>query len=225
VVSSRAAVTVTVGLLPKSKLKNWILRRLGHSVHSSASVGSVILWNVANISLGDGARLSSMSVFKDLRHLSVSEHSTIGAWNWISAAVEFAGTVPLHAQLVLYPHSAITSRHYIDCSGGVTVGAFATVAGQRTTILSHEIDFANNKQQAGEVIIGEYAFVSTNCVLLKGSNLPARSVLAAGGVLGRRTVRTDLEEQGLWGGVPAKWIRSLEGEYFSRAVGYVRVQK
>jgi acetyltransferase-like isoleucine patch superfamily enzyme len=223
-VSNRAVMTLATGVLPKSRFKNWLLRRLGHSVASSASIGHVVLWRIEKLTLAENARLSSMTVFKDLRLVTLSDRATIGAWNWISAASEFVATAPLHAQLAMDRDSAITSRHYIDCSGGVTVGAFATVAGQRSTILSHEINFALNEQQAGSVSIGEYAFVSTNCVLLKGSHLPARSVLAAGGVLGRRPSNSNVEE-GLWGGVPAKWLRPLEGEYFSREVGYVRVRK
>ena len=42
---------------------------------------------------------------------------------------------------VMGRHAALTSRHYVDCSNRVDIGEFTTVAGARSQILTHAIDF------------------------------------------------------------------------------------
>jgi hypothetical protein len=61
-------------------------------------------------------------------------------------------------------HSAVTSRHYLDCTGGVTVGAFSTVAGARSTIFTHQVDITQSRQVWRPVRIGRlYWLRRTHC--------------------------------------------------------------
>jgi acetyltransferase-like isoleucine patch superfamily enzyme len=136
---------------------------------------------------------------------------------------EFRQESELAGNLVLMNGAAITSRHYIDASGGVIVGKFTTIGGVRSTILSHGIDFASNKQGCAPVIVGNYSFISTNCVLVKGAVLPSSSVLGANSLL---TAKFNANSSpGLYGGSPAKHLREYAGEYFSRSEAYVKVEK
>lgn len=215
----RGVMTVVAGLLPASSFKNAVVRRLGWNVGQGCRIGPVIAVSGAYLSLEDGARVGAFNMVRGIR-LELGSGSTIGSWNWFSAAGEFRGQIGTHALLRVGRQSSITSRHYVDCSGGVLIGDFTTVGGQRTTILSHGIDFVESVQVPGVVEIGSRSFVSTNCVLLMGSVLPERSVLAAGAVLTRsRGVR----EPGIWGGVPARHLGVAEGAYFDRAQGFVSV--
>ncbi|MEX5300226.1 hypothetical protein RCG67_15795 [Kocuria sp. CPCC 205292] len=119
-------------------------------------------------------------------------------------------------------HSAVTSRHYMDCSGGVAIGRHSTVAGQRSTILSHGIDFERNVQTLKPVSIGQYAFISTGCIIVGGSHVGDRCVVAAGGVVSGSIQHA--EGPSLWGGVPARFIKKLDGDYFVRERGYVKTE-
>ena len=116
-------------------------------------------------------------------------------------------------------HAAMTSRHYVDCSNRVDIGDFATLAGARSQILTHAIDFNRNRQVSAPVRIGRYCFVGTSCVVLKGAELPDCSVLAAGSSLARAYG----EPFTLYSGVPALPVKELDrdAEYFRRVRGFV----
>ena len=51
--------------------------------------------------------------------------------------------------------------------------------------MTHSIDLAAGRQASAPVVIGEYGFVGTNCVLLGGSVLPERCVLGAKSLLNK----------------------------------------
>lgn len=74
-------------------------------------------------------------------------------------------------------------------------------------------------QESSPISIGDYCFVGTRCTFLPGSKLPNFSLLAAGAVISNQFN----EEFGLYGGVPAKFIKKLSQEdaYFSRERGMV----
>lgn len=211
---------LVVGVLPHSKVKRVLLRSFGHRIDPTATIGPVLLWRVSRLQMSEGSVIRAFNVLRDLERVTLAQGASIGSWNWISAARPFLRTSKDAGALELETEAAVTSRHYVDCSGGVAVGAFAIVGGQRTTILTHSIDFRTSEQTAERVTIGRHSFVGTNSVVLKGASLPAASVLAAGSVLGR--TRGDARS-GLWVGNPATWGKALDGEFFTRAKGYVNV--
>jgi acetyltransferase-like isoleucine patch superfamily enzyme len=116
-------------------------------------------------------------------------------------------------------HAGISSRHLIDCTARVRIGAFATIGGFRSQLLTHSIDFAANRQAAEPIDIGEYSFTGTNSVMLGGSVLPHHCVLGAQSLLNRKWE----EPYRLYAGVPAKPVKELspELEYFRRTEGFV----
>jgi acetyltransferase-like isoleucine patch superfamily enzyme len=156
--------------------------------------------------------------------VTVEESGIIGTLNWVTATpygdpTHFALETGRSPSLYVERHAAITSRHMIDCTDRVTIGAFAILAGWRSQILTHAIDFKMGRQTCAPVKIGRYSFVGTRCVLLKGSVLPDKSVLAAGSVL----TRAMSEEGTLYGGSPAAALRAIDtqGKYFTREDGFV----
>lgn len=211
-------ILLAIGVMPGSAAKNALLNILGNRISAGAYVGMSVLWRVEKIELCPGTKIGSFNIFRNIKLVSLGKNSTVGSWNWISAAPAFAHTVSDAGILSIGKESALTSRHYIDCSGGIKIGAYATVGGHRSTILTHGIDFELNRQTADSVRIEDWTFVSTGCTLLKGSVLPDRSVLAAGAVLTES--RTE-PAPGLWGGVPARRIADVSGAYFTRTTGYV----
>lgn len=52
----------------------------------------------------------------------------------------FQSVANRRCELILEESAGITSRHYIDCNGGVYIGAFTTVAGIKSQILTHSIN-------------------------------------------------------------------------------------
>ncbi len=204
--------TTAVWLLPASRAKNALLRKVGHDVAPSARAAMNLVLRVRRFTVGDGASVGRFNLFKDLSAVELAPGSRIGRMNLISAHPVYARHYPDGARLSLGEKAKVTSRHSVDCSGGVTVGALASVAGRQTLILTHSVDLARDAQVAYPVVVGERSFVGARCLILGGASLPERSVLAAGSVL----TRSGKRDRGVWAGAPATWRAPKEGLWFDR---------
>lgn len=209
----------------------WRLRRLilqamcGFVIHKTAFISRFALLSSSRLEMGPNSRIGPLTLCKGLELLRLDEYGFIGPLNWIAAFP--LGTTSRHfdldperkPRLIVERHAFITSRHLIDCTDEVKIGAFTTFAGFRSQILTHSIDLNQSRQRCKPVHIGHHCFVGTGCVLLAGSSLPDCSVLGAHSLLNSRH-----ETPGhLYGGVPAKLIKPIEPEakYFSRTAGFV----
>lgn len=217
----RAAALMITALFPwpvRCALLNVLF---GWQVDRSARIGLSLFVGVRRVRLGPRARIGHFTVFRDLNHLELGADSAIGQWNWITAARELLVTPggDKVGVLKIGEHSAVTSRHYLDCTGGVTVGAFGTVAGVRSTILTHQIDISQSRSVWRPVRIGRYCYIGSDVRITPGSSIPDRCAIAMGSV-----VAGVLEEPGmLYGGVPARPIKELgRAAYFSRKKGRVQ---
>jgi acetyltransferase-like isoleucine patch superfamily enzyme len=208
----------------------WFLRRVllqlwcGYRLHPTSRIGFSLVCP-EELVMEEHASIGHLTVCKGLRRLQMGAHSIIGRGNWITGFPAANKTFFAHQddrvpELILGPQSAITHRHIIDCTNAVHIGAFTTVAGYRSQILTHSIDLMDCRQSSAPVTIGDYCFVGTDCVLLGGSALPSYSALGAKSLLNKAHTET----HSLYAGVPARPLRSLEPEmkYFQRDVGFVK---
>ena len=175
-----------------------------------------------HLEMSDGARIGHLTIFRGLKLIRMGQNSRIGNLNWFTHdSILFVPTEKFdgYGSVVLEEESAITNRHYFDVQGGFKVGRFSTIAGVRSTFLGHEINFKSCKQTANTVIIGSYSFIGSNVVVLSGSQIGDKVIVAAGSLVRGSNFRSS----GIYGGVPAKLIRTCaEGNgYFSRRSGYV----
>jgi acetyltransferase-like isoleucine patch superfamily enzyme len=174
--------------------------------------------------LGPGSRIGHLNVCRGITLLELGPSATLGRGNVItgtpkSNARHYRDHPDRNPELVLGPHAALTNGHHIDCTDSVIIGGFATVAGHGSQVWTHGFDLLESKQSAAPVRIGAYTMVGTRCVLIKGSELPDCSVLAAGAVL--TTAMTD--PYYMYGGTPARPLRPMprEARYFTRVTGSV----
>jgi acetyltransferase-like isoleucine patch superfamily enzyme len=195
-----------VWMLPAGKSKNKLLRLCGHEVAPSARIGPLLAVKVGRAVIGEGATIAPLNIFRSLRLLELGAGATMGSFNTISAHPGYQALNPEVGTFVMGEGAIVTSRHNIDCSGKVRIGAMSAIAGQRTTILSHEIDLGVNVQSAGQVVIGERAVVLTNSLVLKGAILPPFSLLTANSTLAR--TRQLEPTPGIYSGSPAVFVRS-----------------
>lgn len=204
----------------KRRLMIWLL---GYDLQPGCRIGlSLVL--ARNLRMGPGSRIGHFSVIK-LDEVILGEQSSIGNFNWITGfpggtdSPHFAGEPERRPRLELGDHAAVTHRHIIDCTAAVRIGRFSTMAGFRSQILSHAIDLDSCRQSSAPVTVGDYCFLGTGCILLKGSSVPDRCVLGAGAVL----TSPQQEPDSLYAGVPARRVKALDPgmAYFNRAEGYV----
>ena len=217
----RILLTVAIAPMPQGLKRLVMVRLLGARIHRSATIGLSIVDSDA-LDMGPGSRIGHFTVFRGLRQIRLGTGAHVGNFNWITASLMFqsqASESSEHGCFTLNRESAVTSRHYVDCSGGVSIGEYTTVAGVRSTILSHQIDLAEGVQTSKATRVGDFCFVSSNVCLTPGSSVPDRSVVAMGAV-----VVGDLAPAGaLYGGVPARVLRSSvdTDKYFRRTRGFV----
>jgi len=201
-------------LLPPCRAKNALLTRLGHRVHPSARIGICVMLDVDEVVVGADTIIGHGNVFRGLRAVRIGVEAILGQFNWFSRAPSL--TLPddeLAGSLVMGDHSVLTSRHYVDCSGGLWMGRFATVAGVRTTVLSHTIDLGLGRQGTRPVRLSDRVFVGSNATMMPGTTAAAGAVFAAGSVT---ALDGEYAAGMLYGGVPAKQIKPIDGAYFHR---------
>ncbi|MDT5091128.1 MAG: hypothetical protein QOH60_491 [Mycobacterium sp.] len=203
---------ILVWLLPPVALKNKLLRRFGHNVSPTASIGPVLVSGAGRFEIGDGARINPFNVFKSMGLVRLDEQALIASWNWISAAAEFQELDPQAGTLHMQRASKIGSRNYLDCSGTIIIRQYAWVGGNRTFLQTHEPDLVNERQTAGRIIVGHHSLVHSCCVLMKGAYLPDQSVLETNSTL----LAGEDRRRGVYAGTPAKWKADTEGKWFDR---------
>lgn len=208
----------------------WFIRRrllmliFGYVIHPTARIGFAWVYP-KRLRMDSGAHIDHLTVAVNLDYLYLQDSATIGRSNWItgfpleSQSLHFAHQTERRCQLVLERHASITKKHHIDCTNEILIGAFSTIAGYRTQILTHSIDLDHNCQTSHGIYIGRYTFVGTGCVILGGSILPDYSVLGACSLLNRPLQ----DSWSLYAGQPAKRLRSIErsSAYFTRDNGFV----
>jgi acetyltransferase-like isoleucine patch superfamily enzyme len=208
-------------LLPWSLRRRVLQSVFGYRIHPTARIGLSFI-RPRRLIMEEGAVIGHLTVAINLDLVHLHHHARIGRGNWITGMPpghpkHFLHQPERRPELIMGEHSAVTNRHIIDCTARVTIGRFATFAGFQSQILSHSPDFEKGRQSSAPIVIGDYTFVGTNCVLLGGATLPDYSILAAKSLLTREFTDT----HALYGGVPARLIKTLPADsgYFTRTVG------
>lgn len=210
-------------LLPWELRRSLLEKQFGYSIHPSSRIGFAWIFP-RRLVMEEGSRIGHLTVCKDIDLFHLGAHAVVGQLNWITGfpsgpSRHFAHQPDRQPELIVERHAGISSRHFIDCTARVRIGAFATIGGFRSQLLTHSIDFAASRQTAEPIDIGEYSFTGTNSVVLGGSALPHHSILGAQSLLNKKWE----EPYRLYAGVPAKPLKELPADlqYFHRTEGFV----
>ena len=187
----------------------WPIRRVllntlfGYRIHRSARIGfSLIMPKM--LEMAAGCKIGSFTVCKPIDRLCMHENSGMGSFHLITGIStsnkrHFNHVTDRRCEMVLGRGVGIPSRKFFDCNGGIYIGDFTTVAGQRTQFLTHSIDIYHARQDARPIHIGKYCFIGTGCIVLPGASLPDYCVLGAGSVLNKQQDQVGA----IYAGVPA----------------------
>jgi acetyltransferase-like isoleucine patch superfamily enzyme len=207
------------------RMKRWFLSRcFRYTLAPTARIG--LSWVYPKgLTMESGSRIGALCTIIHLDEVVLKAHSKMGRGIWVTGFASgtrtphFAHQPDRASRLILGEHSAITKDHHIDCTSPVEIGAFTTIAGYQSQLLTHSIDLQESRQDSKPIKIGDYCLVGTNVVVLGGGELPSYSVLAAKSLLNKRQT----EEWSLYAGVPAQKKAEIakSAKYFSRATGFV----
>jgi acetyltransferase-like isoleucine patch superfamily enzyme len=210
--------------LPSSLKKLAFRYFLGHQLAKNSYIGfSIVITD--KLILQENARIGHLNFIKGLELLSLSEYATIDKFNWITGFSKALESKHFqhkkrHTSLILNEHSALTSRHIIDCTDKIEIGAFSTIAGYRSQFLTHSVDLKKSIQDCAPISIGRYCFIGTQTTILPGAKIPSYSIVAANSVIKNPLT----EEYSIYAGNPAVKINSKpinDYKYFHRNIGYI----
>jgi maltose O-acetyltransferase len=124
----------------------------------------------------------------------------------IGPRAQFSGT-----QLRVGDHTFFNEEAYVDAHGPVTIGKNVSF-GPQVMILTTTHEHGPATSRAGQTVtqpvtIGDGVWVGARVTILPGATIGSGAVIAAGAV-----VNGDLPANGMYGGVPAKLIRMLDGD-------------
>ena len=218
-----ATVQVLLFILP------WFIRRklltifFKFRIAKSARIGfSIIL--ARHLIMDNQSRIQNLCFINEIDKIVLDANSKIGRSNWITGSSAelnrgYSATQNRKCEFILGEHSRITGNHKFDCNGGIYIGKFTTIAGSLSEFLTHGINLIENYQETDKIQIGDYCFIGTRCLLLKGSKIPNKSLLAAGSIVTKKFE----EECNIYGGIPAVFIKKIptHSKYFFRNHGNV----
>ncbi|GER21701.1 hypothetical protein NCCP1664_01980 [Zafaria cholistanensis] len=213
----KSLFVIVVGALPAGKIKNYLLRRAGWIIGDNVQIGPSVFVRIKNVSIEGGSRIGPLNVFRDLNLLHMESGSVIGQWNWVSSAPSIAGQQG--GKLHLGAESAVTSRHYLDVSGGVIIGSYTTIAGVRSTFVTHGIDWRSSQQRVQQIVVGDYCIVGSNCALTPGVSVASNVVVGMGTVLAKDSALSG--NTLVIGPRGSASSNDLSGQYFTRERGFV----
>lgn len=196
------------------KIKRFLLVKIYHyEIHPQAHIGLSYIYPKRLI-MKKGATIGHLNVGIHLALIHMEEDCTVCQKNWITGfpidnKTNFQDFPNRKPYLIMKKDSAITKNHIVDCTDMVTIGAYTSVGGYGTQILSHSTSLKYNKQGCAPITIGHNCFVGTRSIILPGSVLPNQSVLGAGAMMKGQFS----ESFALYGGVPAKFIKKMDENY------------
>lgn len=186
-----------------------------------AQIGlSIILCR--KLTLESGAIIGHLNVIRGNVTLNMRAKSSIGQFNWITGGNQdprYFKNCNRQSELILGEQSSITSRHILDCTDRIEIGRCTILAGYRSTMLTHGIDYETSKQTCKPIGIGEFCLIGSNATVLMGVTIARKNVIGAGTLVARSID----QELGLWTGTPARLTKRLTGVelYFHREDGHI----
>ena len=159
------------------------------------------LLNLKFAKIGKNIEISKNVTIIGAENISLSSNIRIDDYTIISC---------LHGKLSIGSNVHIGGQSYIGCSGGVKIGDNINIS-QGVKIYSKINNYTNKKDKKpihyGKVIIGDDVIIGSNsvivgkCELGKGSTVGALSL-----------VNKDLENWGVFAGIPVKKVRKRKND-------------
>ncbi len=203
-------------------LRRWLLVKVYHyEIASKSHIGFAYIYP-KHLIMKDGAAIKHFNVAINLDEVILEKNALIDRSNWITGfptntnSKFFEEEENRRSALILGENSVITKKHHFDCTNVIQIGKYVTIAGYNSQFLTHSVNVYTNRQASKSIQIGDYCFISTRVVILGGTYLPSKSILAAGAVLNKGFEYDN--PNGLYAGIPATRKKKIESDakYFIR---------
>ena len=149
-------------LILPSFLKIMILKLYGNSVGRNVRIGFTWMNLRGKYHLGDFTRIGHLNIV-NVKALTMETGSKIGSFNWISGLVSETG-------LRLGICSSIRRFHYLDTTGGISIGSNTIIAGRGSVLFTHGLSPVNLDFQKG-IVIGDWVYIGAKVNILPGAQI------------------------------------------------------
>ncbi len=167
--------------LPSSLKRVWYRRVMGWRVGRRVRIGLSYL-DARQVEIADDVRIGHFNVVRSVAKLVVGRGTTVANWNVFAGAKESGGG---WAKLVtLGERVYITSRHFFDVAGELTVGDGTIIAGRESHLWTHTILATPTGLELTPLAlrIGRGCYIGARATLLYCS-LPDGCLVGAGSVV------------------------------------------
>lgn len=188
-----------------SILKKLLLKLIGYRVSWSSFIGFSYLNIFGDIVLGDYTRISSFN-YLNTHVLHLNKGSKLGSFNWIAGK-------SLKNGLIMGKCSSIRRFHYLDTTGGISLGANSIIAGRSTVMFTHGLSPVN-LDLVSSIKIGDWVYVGARSNFLPGVNVADGIFIGMGS-----TVVGSLEsEYSVYASDKAKYLKTFNFKdvYYNR---------
>ena len=182
-----------------------MLRLLGANIDEGCYIGFTLIL-ASEIMLGNNVRIGHFNLLSRLTMLNLETGSRIGDFNWVTGAL--AGAFSLGR------NSSVRRFHFIEASGGVTIGDNTIIAGRSTQMFTHGLS-STCLDDVRPIHIGDWCYVGAACRFLPGTVIARGTFVGMGSVV----TKTFSDEFVLIAGCPATVKKRLSPNdaYFARS--------
>lgn len=202
------------------RIKIFIYRNIfGWKIDYSVKIGFSFIFS-PSVEIGKNTVIRHFNIFSGMSKLKIGSNVKIGIFNYFGSGelVHLDDEVEINrfneinaihnalcfnefdSSLIVGRSAVITAHHKIDFTDRVEIGAGSIIAGRNSCIWTH------NRQSTKPVRIGAKNYIGSGCQFVAGSSFPSYSILALGSVV----TKPILGDYGVYGGVPAKYIKPID---------------
>lgn len=186
-------VSKCVSFLPTSWLRIFCYNRIFNYKITNSRIGFGSVINVAECKI-DGAYIGKFNQFTGPMMIDICNAVTISDNNQFRCGYWLDENEQKKAKLYLQENVNVTSEHYLDTSGGISIGANTWVAGRGCQLWTH----GAGRRPKG-IHIGSDCYIGSAVLFSPGSTLGDRVTVAIGAVISKSVYENDI----LLAGCPA----------------------
>ena len=173
------------------------------SIDNDVSIGHLnAIIRVDKLSIGDHARIGHLNIIRGGNVVQLGRYSEIIRLNEINSIPDPDVVNEIDPTFCLGDGSIVTTGHKIDFTDHIEIGKRTIIGGRNSSLWTH------NRQKTRPIKIGSFTYIGSEIRMAPGSVVPSRSIVGMGAVVTSQL----LDEEMLFGGIPAKPIKELSDE-------------
>lgn len=156
---------------------------LGWKIGANVKIG-LSIFDAEQVELGDDARIGHFNLSNRAKVIKIGKGSIILNGNMISGgAYAEPGWID---SLTIGERCVVTSKHFFDIGGGISIGNNTTIAGRDSHLWSHTIKFQQGRHQLTPIplAIGSRTYLGARCTVLF-CTIPDDCLVGAGSVVNK----------------------------------------